>query len=128
MMLRHLDVYQSVRSLSRVFAKVGDVPIRERPCFPVGDIADCLVEISANHEWPDSPLQKPRQSCTEVRRNREVKSCNQSQYVTESRDKNDESGLFSHEVNFILRRARVKHKSRVDVDPLDTFGGGDLPG
>jgi hypothetical protein len=39
MMLWHLDVYQAVRSLSRVFAKVGDVPSRERPCFPVGDIA-----------------------------------------------------------------------------------------
>ena len=98
MMLWHLDVYQAVRSLSRVFAKVGDVPIRERPCFPVGDIADCLVEISANHEWPDSPLQKPRQSRTEVRRNREVKSCNQSQYVAKRCEKNDESGLFSHEL------------------------------
>ena len=48
MMLWHLDVYQAVRRLSRVFAKVGDVPSRERPCFPVGDIAVCLVEISAN--------------------------------------------------------------------------------
>ena len=66
MMLRHFDVYQAVRSLSRVFAKVGDVSIRERPCFPVGDIADCLVEISANHKRPDFPLQKPCQTCTDV--------------------------------------------------------------
>src|SRR6267142_1854755 len=70
MMLRHFDVYPAVRSLSRVFAKVGDVPTRERPCFPISDIPDCLVEISANHERPDSPAQKPCQSCTEVRRNR----------------------------------------------------------
>ncbi|KAF5409670.1 MAG: hypothetical protein Udaeo2_00200 [Candidatus Udaeobacter sp.] len=56
MMLRHFDVYQAVRSVSRVFAKVGDVPTRERPCFPIGDIGDCLVEISANHEWPELSL------------------------------------------------------------------------
>ena len=98
MMLRHLDVYQAVRSLSRVFSKVGGVSIREKPCFPVGDIADCLVEISANHKRPDSPLQKPCQTCTDVCRNREVKSCNQSQYVAERCEKNDESGLFSHEL------------------------------
>jgi hypothetical protein len=73
-------------------------------------------------------LQKPCHSRTEVRRNREVKSCNQSEYVTECRDKNDESGLFSHELNFILRRAHVKHKSRVDADPLGTFGSGDVAG
>jgi hypothetical protein len=66
MMLRHLDVYQAVRNLSRVFAKVSDVSIRERPRFPVGDIADCLVEISANYKRPDFPLQKPCQTCTDV--------------------------------------------------------------
>ena len=129
MMLRDLDVYQAVRSLSRVFAKVRNVPICEGPCFPVGDIADRLVEISANHERADSPLQKPCQSRTEMGRNREVKSCNQSQYVTECRDKNDESGLFSHEANFILRlRSCEAQVTRVDIDPLDASSRRDVPG
>ena len=53
-------------------------------------------------------MEKPCQTRTEVRRDRKVKSCNQSQYVTEPCEKNDESSLFSHEFDFILRRARLK--------------------
>lgn len=93
----HLNLYPAVRNLPRVFTKIGDVPICQRPWFSVGDIPDCLVEISAHAKWPDFSLQKPCQTCTEVCRNREVKSCNQSQYETERCEKNDESGLFSHE-------------------------------
>src|SRR5215813_3270063 len=99
-MMRHLDLYQAVRNFSRVFAKVSGAPIRGRPCLPVGDVADCLVEISGDAKRPDSSVQKFCQKDTEVRRNREVKSCKQSKYVTQRRKKHDDSSSLSHEFDF----------------------------
>src|SRR5262245_39736957 len=99
-MQRHLNPYQTVRNLSRVFTKVGDVSIRQRPWFSVGDITDCLVEISADAKRPDFSLQKFCQNDTELRRNREVKRCKQSKYITERHKKKDESSPLLHEFDF----------------------------
>jgi len=129
MMLRHLDVYQAVRNVSRVFAKIGSIPIRERPCFPVGDIAHCLVEISADDKRPGPPMEKPCQNCTEVLRNREVKSCNQPKYVTECCKKNDEGSVFSHKFDFNFPPSPCEGRSRAWASiRFDAPGGRDLSG
>src|SRR4029453_11239698 len=97
-MQRHLNLYQAVRNLSRVFTKVGGVPIRERPCFPVRDIADCLVEVSTDAKRPDFSLKKPRQNGTHMRRNWKIKSRNQAKRVADGHKKKNKRALFPHKL------------------------------
>ena len=50
-----------------------------------------------------------------MRGNREIKSRNQSKYVTEKRQKKDEGGFSSHDLDLVLWRAGVKHELRTTL-------------
>src|SRR5262249_36008542 len=82
-------------------------------CFPVGNIPDRLVEISADTKWPDSSVKQSCHNCADVRGNREIGGGDQPEPIADRHKKKNKRSLSPHELVFLVSSgACVKHEVR----------------